>query len=61
MEKYTAEKYTAQSGREYLLKGDNIAEPCFNGAGWAVRFGTLSDLERSDQRLRWDDITGQYH
>ena len=54
------EKYTAQSGREYLIKDNNVAEPCFNGAGFSVGFGTLADLERFDQRLRWDDITGQY-
>jgi len=54
------EKYTAQSGREYLIK-DNVAEPCFNGAGFTVSFGTLSDLERFDQRLRWDNISGQYN
>jgi hypothetical protein len=56
MEKY----YVAQSGRKYLLK-DNVAEPCFNGAGFGVSFGTLADLERFDQRLRWDNISGQYN
>jgi hypothetical protein len=54
------EKYVAQSGREYLLNG-GIAEPCFNGAGFTVQYGTVEDLEKFDQRLRWDNISGQYN
>jgi hypothetical protein len=54
------ETYTAQSGRKYALKGD-IAEPCFNGAGFVVKFGTVEDIERFDAGLRWDNISGQYN
>ena len=57
METYT---YTAQSGREYLLRGDNIAEPCFNGAGFTVQYGSIEDIERFDAGLHWCNITGQY-
>jgi hypothetical protein len=53
--------YTAQSGRKYLLKGGDIAEPCFNGAGFVVKFGTVEDIERFDAGLRWDNISGQYN
>jgi hypothetical protein len=51
-------KYVAQSGREYLLKGGDIAEPCFNGAGFVVKFGTVEDIERFDAGLH--NVSGQY-
>ena len=54
------EKYIAKSGREYLLRGD-IAEPCFNGANFTVHYGTVEDIERFDQKLRWDNLSGQYN
>jgi hypothetical protein len=55
MEKY----YVAQSGRKYLLK-DNVAEPCFNGAGFTVQYGSIEDIERFDAGLHWDNVSGQY-
>jgi hypothetical protein len=52
-------RYTAQSGREYLLR-DNVAEPCFNGAGFAVQYGSIEDIERFDAGLHWNNLMGQY-
>ena len=53
-------KYVCESGRTYLLVG-NEASPCFNGAGFTVLFNTIEDIEKFDEKLKWDNISGQYN
>ena len=53
-------KYVCESGRTYLLVG-NGASPCFNGAGFTVLFNTIEDIEKFDEKLKWDNTSGQYN
>ena len=52
-------KHTCKSGRTYLINAD-LAEPCFNGAGFTVQIGTVDDLEEFDGKLKCNNMTGQY-